>query len=148
MVCDAIRGRFCLVGEGDTGSPRRRFLARETAVVGPLRVRGAGDGDEGADCGTITGKGSGDALVYLDLELALDGVANGFERNAWVAVVVALCFPLLFCGEKGLNVDNGEVVSMRRGLASCSAAWSLNDRDLEGGVEGGSGAAAALVNFL
>lgn len=28
------RGRFGLTGDGETGSPRRRFRARETAEVG------------------------------------------------------------------------------------------------------------------
>lgn len=34
MVCEDMRRLFSLLGEGDTGSPRSRFRARDTAFIG------------------------------------------------------------------------------------------------------------------
>ena len=37
-ACEWMRWRFGLLGDGETGSPRKRFRARETAVEGAGRA--------------------------------------------------------------------------------------------------------------
>lgn len=82
------RRRLSLLGEGETGSPRRRLRARDTAVVG------AG----GSFWANNAGKGSGEGeRVGLDFL----GVAKGFG---------------LFLGEKGLTEERGGVGSGWRGF--------------------------------
>ena len=65
------RGRFGFTGDGETGSPRRRFRARDTAEVGCGR-RVICDEDA---TGWMRGNGSGDNSLLL---ASLRGVENGF----------------------------------------------------------------------
>lgn len=89
-----MRWRFGLLGEGETGSPRKRFRARETAVV---------DGDAFACemAGNASGEGVG--VGGRGFGLLFVGVANGFELGT-----------CLFTGEKGLNPGRGGTWSAGR----------------------------------
>ena len=108
---------FSLFGEGETGSPRRRFRALETAETGSV-------GDSSTAGSTNGSKSARFAADFV-------GVAKGFRRDG-----SALFLPLFFTGEKGLNVASGAVVSATRGAEG-------NDATLLGGVEGAGAAAAA-----
>lgn len=91
-----IRRRFSLLGEGDTGSPRRRFLALDTAFSAGARSDCEVDatGWKGMIAGRVSGSGEPSGV---STRFPLDGVANRFGRDD-----VSLLFPLLLTGEKGL----------------------------------------------
>ena len=90
------RGRFGFTGDGETGSPRRRFRARDMAEVGCC-CGGRATCDEDAT-GWMRGNGSGDSSLLL---AALRGVENGFG----IGRVCSTCktpLALFLTGEKGL----------------------------------------------
>ena len=65
VVWDVIRLFLSLTGEGDTGSPRSRLRARDTALVGTggkLREKVDEEADEEGCVSCIGGKGSGERL--------------------------------------------------------------------------------------
>lgn len=71
-----VRRFFSLLGVGDTGSPRRRFLALDT--VSSERGCKAEDVDGMSWKGSITGSSSGDASrVEIESTLPLDAVGSG-----------------------------------------------------------------------
>ena len=83
--CEKKRLRLSFLGEGETGSPRRRFRARTIAVLGPGTKDGIEEGEE-------TG-----------FTRDLVGVANGFGEACLDDL------PLSLTGEKGLNPASGGV---------------------------------------
>lgn len=98
------RGRFGLTGDGETGSPRRRFRARDTAEVG---CGGRVTCDEDAT-GWMRGNGSGDSSLPLT---SLWGGENGFGIGRVWSTCKTLLF-LFFTGEKGLvDATDGSVLT-------------------------------------
>lgn len=145
------RLRFSLLGEGETGSPRRRLRARLRALAGAGAGAGGGgkynfdeeaeaDGgfelDRTAEMGGKSSSGVGDgSLFWLVLRgLCFVGVRNGL---AWVRARSKMSVFALR-GEKGLNEGKSGV---------CSGGF---DRRREGCDLGGvvGGAAAAFESFL
>lgn len=102
-ACERMRWRFGLLGEGETGSPRNRFRARETAAVDtgwPCEEDACAFG-----CSRVDGNGSGEVRVR-----GLAGVANGF---AWGEVREG-CVVDFLAGEKGLKPGRGGTGSAGR----------------------------------
>lgn len=125
------RGRFGLTGDGDTGSPRRRFRARDTAEAGCEEMVTC---DEDAT-GWMRGNGSGDNSL---LSASFRGVENGFETG-WICSKRETLLPLFFTGEKGL-------VDVRGGSTFTAFVFKINPFDSRlGGVDG---CALALLSFL
>jgi len=110
-----------LLGEGETGSPRSRLRARDTAVGGACNVAD-GDGDGG---------GEGEASRMRGTGLDLEGVANGFGNVFLIGEDTCFCFPLFFSGENGLKVDKGAVASTGRGRGR--EGWDFLGVDGAGG---------------
>lgn len=67
----------------------------------------------------------------------MSGLANGLELDFEDRTGTSFCFPLFFCGEKGLKEDKGAVVSNIRGFERRSCGTRDEARSF-GGVEGGS----------
>ena len=105
-----MRCRFGLLGEGETGSPRKRFRARETADVGTGRTW------EDSLAFGWGGSGEGVSAGGCDLRLLLVGVAKGFAREVERDFLV---------GEKGLNPGRGGAGSAGRGLGRVGFASFL-----------------------
>ena len=122
-----------MFGDGETGSPRKRFRALETAEV--FRI-----GDNGT-LGSLK-DGSVCELRRNRLGAGFVGVENGFcVTCGGMRGGSALSFPLFFTGEKGLNVGSGAIVSAAREAEGSNA-------DFFGGVEGAGAAAACLARRL
>jgi len=98
------RGRFGFTGDGETGSPRRRFRARDTAEVG---CGGRVTCDEDAT-GWMRGNGSGEGSLPL---VSLRGVENRF--GIWrVCSTRMTLLPLFLTGENGLvDATDGSVLT-------------------------------------
>ena len=125
------RGRFGFTGDGETGSPRSRFRARDTAEVG---CGGRVTCDEDAT-GWMRGNGSGDNSLLL---ASLRGVENGF--GIWrVCSTCKTPLPLFLTGEKGLaEAMDGSVLT----------AWDLEINCFGCRLGGVDGCVLALFNFL
>jgi hypothetical protein len=125
------RGRFGLTGDGETGSPRRRFRARDTAETGCEEIRTC---DEDAT-GWIRGNGSGDNSLR---SASFRGVENGFETE-WICSTRKALSPLFLTGEKGL-------VDVTGGSTLTAFDFEINSFDCRlGGVDG---CVLALFNLL
>lgn len=105
----------------------------------------------------MKGWGTGDGGRCDACALDFRGLANGFDPDLIKPDGIAsLCFPLsFFCGEKGLKLARGAVVSTKR-EADGKRFGGLEVEVCLEGVEGGSlgceveleGAVAALESFL
>lgn len=115
VVWEPVLRRFSLLGEGETGSPRSRFLARVTAV------EGAGSaGALGGDKRELI-----DGLLDEALGRDLDGLAKGLNTGCGMrALGFSRSFPLAFWGEKGLNEVTGAAAVATRELRATKPAWS------------------------
>ena len=125
------RCRFGFTGDGETGSPRRRFRARDTADVG---CGGRETCDEDAT-GWMRGNGSGDGSFDLG---SLRGVENrfGIGRVCWTCKTP---LPLFLTGEKGLvDATGGPVLT----------AWDLEINCFDCCLGGVNGCVLALYSFL
>ena len=125
------RCRFGFTGDGETGSPRRRFRARDTADVG---CGGRETCDEDAT-GWMRGNGSGDGSFDLG---SLRGVENrfGIGRVCWTCKTP---LPLFLTGEKGLvDATGGPVLT----------AWDLEINCFDCRLGGVNGCVLALYSFL
>ena len=85
-VWEIMRRRFSLLGDGETGSPRRRFRARDIAVEGY-----GGDMEEVGSEAKRRGNSSRDGLE-LSCKRDLPGLLNGFGNNS--CSMVAFAFSL------------------------------------------------------
>ena len=128
---ELVRCFFSLFGDGETGSPRKRFRALEIAEV--FRI-----GDNGA-VGCVEEDGSVGEFREIRLGAGFVGVEKGFCGG--MRGGSALSFPLFFTGENGLNVASGAVVSAARETEGSNA-------DFLGGVEGADAAAACFARRL
>lgn len=125
--CERTRCFFSLFGEGETGSPRSRFRARDTADVGATGNNGAsgGLGLEGSP-GDVDSARFGADLVGVEKGLRVTFDGKGVRLALFLA------------GEKGLKVARGAVVSATLEVEGSNC-------DAFGGVEGPGAAAAASL---
>lgn len=85
-VWEITRRRFSLLGDGETGSPRRRFLARDIAVEGY--------GGDMEVVGSEAKRGGNSSRDGLELSCKRD-LLNGFGDNSCSAVAFAFSFFIL-----------------------------------------------------
>jgi hypothetical protein len=139
-VWEITRRRFSLLGDGETGSPRRRFRARDIAAEGyGGDMEGKVDEEVGSGA-KRRGNSSRDGLE-LSCERDLPGLLNGFGDNSCFTVAFAFCFFILL-GEKGLNVERGAVCTIGR-MAGMVNRWSG-----DGSLGGVDGVTTGLESFL
>lgn len=83
-----------LTGDGETGSPRRRFCAREMGVEGPGTKK---DGGGLLPGGAVNGSGDGLLRIFFFF-----GEVNGLEGKSSTVFAFSGFFLSFFCGENGL----------------------------------------------
>lgn len=125
------RGRFGLTGDGETGSPRRRFRARDTAEAG-CEERVTFDEDAR---GWMRGNGSGDNSLP---PASSRGVGSGVEGGRGRSTRKSL-LRLFLTGEKGFVDETG---------GSTLTAFVLETNCFDCRLGGVDGCVLALFNFL
>jgi hypothetical protein len=130
VVCEPVRRRFSLLGDGDTGSPLSLFRARDIAEDG------AG-GDAGLADGTVPKPGDSKPSEDCGFGRDLVGLANGLKSGCGIrGSGLSGSFPFFFCGENGLKDDSGAVGATTREVRATRADLSLLTLDDRVGVEG------------